>query len=473
MEGRGVVFLALRCFSCQVFQVNQRTKSGKWKCRMCGEGQSIVKVWGRGGRAKDVRGLVMALNAAAGGGQDPNSVLRDNVGGSGPQSQSQRHTHDGRHPCGRIGNQDGDRAYSVADRATPQHTVGLAQPGLYERNSSWARPGRIVPASVAPDGDEHDPALGSWHASGDEKMNGVSSGPQDLWDGRANAGYPRAGEATGFRSGVFGTSREHHADGRASWQPAAEPAGGRGRNGSRWGAFASNRATDDFEGRQGPNQEALQDTNFVTCLETAPARRRASPAPGKRGKKRGPPSSSDSPTADGGSRSRYRRTLEYHQQAASNNGAAADPGDADGGDGPQRQQKGVTRRRDWPWSPSGATGASQDGGAMTYMWGGGGGGEDGRQDPFGTNRGRDRFGGVDQEWSRPTHSSSIDCGGGDGGMSREGEGSMFPLESSGRGRRSVSSTASAPPNGRVPGGTGGGGAVGGPSSSSRWSKFVR
>lgn len=221
----------------------------------CGEGQSIVKVWGRGGHAKDVRGLVMALNAAAGGGEDPNNVLRNNVGGFGAKSQSQRHTLDGRNPSGRIGNQDGDRAYSVANRATPQHTVGQAQLGLYERNSSWARPEGFVPASVAPISDEHHPAVGLWHASGNEKMNGVSSGPQDLWDGRSNAGYPRAGEATRHPSDGFRTSRERHPDVRAPWQPAAEPAGGGGRSGSRWGAFASNRATEVLEGRQGPNQE--------------------------------------------------------------------------------------------------------------------------------------------------------------------------------------------------------------------------
>ncbi|CBN74166.1 conserved unknown protein [Ectocarpus siliculosus] len=460
MEGGGIVFLALRCFSCQCFQVNQRTKSGKWKCRMCGEGQSIVKVWGRGGHAKDVRGLVMALNAAAGGGEDLNNVLRNNVGGFGPQSQSRRHKQDGRNSSDRIGNQDGDRAYSTVDRAALQHTVGPAQPGLYGRNSSWARPDGFVPACVAPIGDEHDPAVGSWHVSGAEKMDGVSSGPQDLWDGRSNAGYPRAGEATRHPSDGFGTSREHHPDVRASWQPGAEPAGGGGRSGSRWGAFASNRATEVLEGRRGPNQEALQDPDFVTCLETAPARRRASPTPGKRGRKRGPPSSSDSPTGHGASRLRYRRTLEYQQQAASNYGATADSGDAHGGGDPQRQQNNVTMRRDWPCSSSSAPGANQDGDAMAYMRDGGW--EDGRRDPCGTSR--VRVGVVEQEWSRPAHSTS-----GHGGMSRDG--SMFPSEWNGRGRRS--STASAPPNSSAPGGTGVVGATSGPSSSSRWSKFVR
>ncbi|CAN0272368.1 unnamed protein product [Ectocarpus sp. 12 AP-2014] len=460
MEGGGGVFLALRCFSCQVFQVNQRTKSGKWKCRMCDEGQSIVKVWGRGGHAKDVRGLVMALNAAAGGGEDPNNVLRNNVGGSGPQSQSQRHTQDGRNPSGSIGNQDGDRAYSVADRADLQHTVGQAQPGLYGRNSSCARPQGFVPASVAPIGDEHDPAVGLWHASGAEKMDGVSSGPQDLWDGDSNAGYPRAGEATSHPSNGFGTSREHHPDVRASWQPAAEPAGVGGTSGSRWGAFASNHATEVLEGHRGPNQEALQDPNFVTCLETTSAKRRASPTPGKRGRKRGLPSSSDSPLEDEASRSRYRRTLEYQQQAASNNGAAADAGDARGRGGPQWQQNGVTMRRDWPCSSSSAPGASLYGGPMTYLQDGGW--EDGRRDPCGTNRGR--VGAVDQERSRPAHSAS-----GHGGMSREG--SVFTSEWNGRGRRS--STALTPPNSSAPGGTGVVGATRGSSSSLRWSKFVR
>ncbi|CAN0095645.1 unnamed protein product [Ectocarpus sp. 13 AM-2016] len=460
MEGGGVVFLALRCFSCQVFQVNQRTKSGKWKCRMCGEGQSIVKVWGRGGHAKDVRGLVMALNAAAGGGEDPNNVLRNNVGGSGPQSQSQRHTQDGRTPSGRIGNQDGDRAYSVADRADLQHTVGQTQPGLYGRCSRCARPQGFVPASVAPIGDEHDSAVGPWHASGAEKMDGISSGPKDLWDGGSNAGYPRAGEATSHPSNGFGTSREHHPDVRASWQPAAGPAGGGGRSGSRWGAFASNRATEVLEGHRGRNQEALQDPNFVTCLETASAKRRASPTPGKRERKRGPPSSSDSPLEDGAPRSRYRRTLEYQQQAASNNGAAADTGDARGRGGPQWQQNGVTMRRDWPCSSSSAPDASLCGGPMTYMQDGGW--EDGRRDPCGTNRGR--VGAVDQEWSRPAHSAK-----GHGGMSREG--SVFTSEWNGMGRRS--STALTTPNSSTPGGTGVVGTTRDSSSSSRWSKFVR
>ncbi|CAB1111329.1 unnamed protein product [Ectocarpus sp. CCAP 1310/34] len=422
--------------------------------------QSIVKVWGRGGHAKDVRGLVMALNAAAGGGEDPNNVVCNNVGGSEPQSQSQPHTQDGQNPSGRIGNHDDDRAYSVGDRASLQHTLGQAQPGLYVRNGSWARPEGFVPASVAPIGDEHDPAVGSWHSWGTEKMDGVSSGTQDLWDGDSNAGYPRAREATSHPSDGFGTSREHHPNVRATWQPVAEPAGAGGRNGSRWGAFASNRATEVLDGRLGPNQEALQDPNFVTCLETAPAKRRASPTPGKRRRKCGPPSSSDSPLEDGASRSRYRRTLEYQQQAASNNGAAADAGDARGRGGPQWQQDGVTMRRAWSCSSSSASGASLYGGPMTYTRDGGW--EDGRRDPCGTNRGR--VGAVDQEWSRPAHSAS-----GYGGMSREG--SVLTSELNGRGRRS--STASTPPNSSAPGGTGVVGATRGPSSSSRWSKFAR
>lgn len=42
----------------------------------CGESQSVLKVWGQGGRAKDLRGLVMDLNAAAGRGEDLTATLQ-------------------------------------------------------------------------------------------------------------------------------------------------------------------------------------------------------------------------------------------------------------------------------------------------------------------------------------------------------------------------------------------------------------
>ncbi|KAK7484392.1 hypothetical protein BaRGS_00024397 [Batillaria attramentaria] len=54
-------FHALQCFSCQTFQVHQEGKAKKWTCKMCGEKQSIIKVYGRGS-GKDCRLHVQKLN---------------------------------------------------------------------------------------------------------------------------------------------------------------------------------------------------------------------------------------------------------------------------------------------------------------------------------------------------------------------------------------------------------------------------
>ncbi|XP_064181963.1 MRN complex-interacting protein [Anguilla rostrata] len=58
-------FHVLRCFSCQTFQVHQVKKSKKWNCKMCGEKQSLVKVYGRGSGA-DCRRHVQKLNSLRG-----------------------------------------------------------------------------------------------------------------------------------------------------------------------------------------------------------------------------------------------------------------------------------------------------------------------------------------------------------------------------------------------------------------------
>ncbi|XP_041361638.1 MRN complex-interacting protein-like [Gigantopelta aegis] len=46
------VFQVLQCYSCQMFQVQQAKKSNKWTCKMCGEKQSIKKVFGEGSGAE-------------------------------------------------------------------------------------------------------------------------------------------------------------------------------------------------------------------------------------------------------------------------------------------------------------------------------------------------------------------------------------------------------------------------------------
>ncbi|XP_063784607.1 MRN complex-interacting protein isoform X2 [Pseudophryne corroboree] len=58
-------FQVLRCFSCQTFQVHQVRKSQKWACKLCGEKQSLLKVYGRGSGA-DCRRHVQKLNLLQG-----------------------------------------------------------------------------------------------------------------------------------------------------------------------------------------------------------------------------------------------------------------------------------------------------------------------------------------------------------------------------------------------------------------------
>ncbi|XP_041799832.1 MRN complex-interacting protein [Chelmon rostratus] len=58
-------FHVLRCFSCQIFQVQQVKKANRWTCKLCGEKQSLLKEFGRGSGA-DCRLHVQKLNAMRG-----------------------------------------------------------------------------------------------------------------------------------------------------------------------------------------------------------------------------------------------------------------------------------------------------------------------------------------------------------------------------------------------------------------------
>ncbi|KAK6960178.1 UPF0544 protein [Biomphalaria glabrata] len=60
-----VQFHVLRCALCQTFQVLQVTKVSKWKCKLCGEKQSIIKVYGQGTGA-ECRKHVQKLNTLRG-----------------------------------------------------------------------------------------------------------------------------------------------------------------------------------------------------------------------------------------------------------------------------------------------------------------------------------------------------------------------------------------------------------------------
>ncbi|XP_062909138.1 MRN complex-interacting protein isoform X1 [Mobula hypostoma] len=58
-------FQALRCCFCQTYQVQQVKKSKKWNCKLCGEKQSVLKVYGQGS-GSDCRQHVQKLNMLRG-----------------------------------------------------------------------------------------------------------------------------------------------------------------------------------------------------------------------------------------------------------------------------------------------------------------------------------------------------------------------------------------------------------------------
>ncbi|KAK3087701.1 hypothetical protein FSP39_009358 [Pinctada imbricata] len=58
-------FQVLQCFKCSTFQVHQVKKSNKWNCKLCGEKQSVKKVFGRGS-GSDCRCHVQKLNTLRG-----------------------------------------------------------------------------------------------------------------------------------------------------------------------------------------------------------------------------------------------------------------------------------------------------------------------------------------------------------------------------------------------------------------------
>ncbi|KAK6187083.1 hypothetical protein SNE40_006331 [Patella caerulea] len=58
-------FHVLQCYKCQTFQVQQVKKVKKWACKMCGEKQSILRVYGHGSGA-DCRRHVQKLNGFRG-----------------------------------------------------------------------------------------------------------------------------------------------------------------------------------------------------------------------------------------------------------------------------------------------------------------------------------------------------------------------------------------------------------------------
>lgn len=56
------VFVVVQCGGCEAFQVLQEPKSGRFACKMCGEKNSVRRVYGRANKAKEMRLLCQALS---------------------------------------------------------------------------------------------------------------------------------------------------------------------------------------------------------------------------------------------------------------------------------------------------------------------------------------------------------------------------------------------------------------------------
>jgi hypothetical protein len=56
------VYIAVRCFQCQMFQVIQKPKSNKFKCPVCNNKQSVRKIYCTSDKAKDCRIVVQQYN---------------------------------------------------------------------------------------------------------------------------------------------------------------------------------------------------------------------------------------------------------------------------------------------------------------------------------------------------------------------------------------------------------------------------
>ncbi|KAK9813611.1 hypothetical protein WJX73_010551 [Symbiochloris irregularis] len=59
-------YQAVRCYSCETFQVQQIKKVDKFNCSLCGEKQSVKLVYATNPKASEVRAVVRQLNSERG-----------------------------------------------------------------------------------------------------------------------------------------------------------------------------------------------------------------------------------------------------------------------------------------------------------------------------------------------------------------------------------------------------------------------
>lgn len=71
-----VEYIAIRCFSCGVFQVQQQKKKNEFQCRVCGTKQSVRKVYARSYKAADIRPLVQEYNMKRGEKEEQEAAMK-------------------------------------------------------------------------------------------------------------------------------------------------------------------------------------------------------------------------------------------------------------------------------------------------------------------------------------------------------------------------------------------------------------
>lgn len=189
-----------------------------------------MKIWGRGGRAKDVRRLVMKLNAAAGGGEDPDATL-----GS---FSSQLEARDA------SGERIGGSSPLVPRRAFS---------GEFDRScAGWGQRKGFVSARFAQSGEVT--TRNSWDESRSETIHGNSRGGRS-WDGGKIAREP--GSDRPAMSTTIGSDRE------IDQQVIASAASSSGR--SRWGVFATSNANTFLERSSAGTHQEVSALPKVTC----------------------------------------------------------------------------------------------------------------------------------------------------------------------------------------------------------------
>ncbi len=196
----------------------------------------------------------MELNAVAGRGEDPGTVLRSTLSTSRstpqpPQYPPQRpralRDHDGL-SGGTTNRYNGSReSNTTAPRR--RHPGGAGMPRS-EKPASWARSHGFVSAGQAPAPGGGDGRVEAAAAEG--------AGRQHPWGERPSTAYDQEHARMAGSTGLGNRGLEHTAGARASTlRPPAGPSGGGSRGGSRWGVFASDRRSQGTTGSEGPGQQ--------------------------------------------------------------------------------------------------------------------------------------------------------------------------------------------------------------------------